>query len=95
MAAPARADLRGKTAAMSCSSFGPLFALHPPCQTGRKVECNRTLVLSPEHSRGALSSPNFPGTYPSSQRCFIDIQAPAGFRVELRFSEFLLEDHPG
>ncbi|KAH8019459.1 hypothetical protein HPB51_019481 [Rhipicephalus microplus] len=64
-------------------------------EVGRVLECNRTLVLSPEHSRGTVSSPNFPGAYPNSQRCSVEIQAPAGFRVELRFTEFLLEDHPG
>ncbi|XP_049525516.1 uncharacterized protein LOC119461779 [Dermacentor silvarum] len=64
-------------------------------EVGRTVECNRTLVLSPEHSRGVVSSPNFPGAYSNSQRCSVEIQAPAGFRVELRFNEFLLEDHPG
>ncbi|EEC11028.1 hypothetical protein IscW_ISCW007841 [Ixodes scapularis] len=63
-------------------------------EVGRKLDCNRTLALSREHSRASVTSPGYPSAYPNSQRCVVELQAPPGFRIELRFSDFSLEDHP-
>ncbi|XP_029134023.2 cubilin [Labrus bergylta] len=42
---------------------------------------------------GALSSPNYPSTYPSPSRCAWLLEAPAGHTITLTFSYFNVEDH--
>ncbi|VDI63535.1 Hypothetical predicted protein [Mytilus galloprovincialis] len=41
---------------------------------------------------GILASPNYPGNYPNSQRCYYFITAPIGYTVVLTFTHFYTEN---
>ena len=38
-----------------------------------------------------ISSPNYPGNYPSNTNCNWTIEVPEGFTVSLQFNDFLIE----
>lgn len=57
-------------------------------------DCNRTVVLSRQQPRAAVSSPGFPRQYPDNADCDTEIIAPPGYRLVLDFEELVIENEP-
>uniref|UniRef100_A0A8C7KLT5 Adhesion G-protein coupled receptor G6 n=1 Tax=Oncorhynchus kisutch TaxID=8019 RepID=A0A8C7KLT5_ONCKI len=56
---------------------------------------NSNCVVVLKDSQGEFNSPCYPQDYPSSQACKWTLQAPAGFIVQITFSDFELEEALG
>ncbi|XP_017779050.1 PREDICTED: uncharacterized protein LOC108564494 isoform X2 [Nicrophorus vespilloides] len=65
----------------------PLEEVWPP-------DCNRSVILSPQQPRAAVSSPGFPRQYPDNADCDTIIAVPPGYRIILDFEELVLENEP-
>lgn len=70
------------------------FYLTEPVEDGWPPECNRTVSLSRQQPRAAVSSPGFPRQYPDNAECETEISAPPGYRLVLDFEELVLEKEP-
>ncbi|ENN79783.1 hypothetical protein YQE_03839, partial [Dendroctonus ponderosae] len=57
-------------------------------------DCNRTLRLSRQAPRAAISSPGFPRQYPDNADCDTNIISPSGYRIILDFDELVIENEP-
>ncbi|XP_013388746.1 cubilin-like [Lingula anatina] len=66
------------------SATAPGFSL-----TYQVASCNRTH----SGSTGRVTSPGWPGRYPSYSRCYVVIQSPPGTYLSLYFNSFYIEPH--
>lgn len=57
-----------------------------------KTVCNRTLSLSVDQPRAAVTSPGFPRTYPDNAECHTLVTVPPGYRIIVEFDELILEE---
>ena len=55
------------------------------------MACNQTLLLAAERGPLTVRSAGRPDRYLPNLSCVISVSAPAGSRVELTFSRFILE----
>ncbi|XP_070174131.1 cubilin-like [Littorina saxatilis] len=53
------------------------------------ADCNKNFVAS----SGRITSPGYPGLYPSNANCVITVTAPVGTKLALYFSKFFIEPH--
>lgn len=58
---------------------------------GIKVNHEGGCTVTSGLENGTVATPNYPNRYPASALCLIDLEAPGGFQVALRFSDFSLE----
>ncbi|XP_035630803.1 adhesion G-protein coupled receptor G6-like isoform X16 [Oncorhynchus keta] len=74
----------------------PVALLLMSLQRQAVLSCsNSNCVVVLKDSQGEFNSPCYPQDYPSSQACKWTLQAPAGFIVQITFSDFELEEALG
>lgn len=58
---------------------------------GIKATHEGACSVASDSENGTVATPNYPNRYPASSNCLVDLEAPQGARVALRFDEFSLE----
>ncbi|XP_076341495.1 dorsal-ventral patterning tolloid-like protein 1 [Tachypleus tridentatus] len=62
-------------------------------ETSERTDCNRTIFLQTSHPRDVITSPGYPEPYTKLVECYYNIRAPSGEKINLDFTDFLLEEH--
>ncbi|XP_022258406.1 uncharacterized protein LOC111089719 [Limulus polyphemus] len=72
---------------------GHLFGFSIHVETSKRIDCNRTIFLQASHPRDVIASPGYPEPYTKLLECYYNIRAPSGERINLDFTDFILEEH--
>ncbi|XP_076373288.1 adhesion G-protein coupled receptor G6-like [Tachypleus tridentatus] len=62
-------------------------------ETSERTDCNRTIFLQTSHPRDVITSPGYPEPYTKLVECYYNIRALAVKKINLDFTDFLLEEH--
>lgn len=73
---------------MTVYTFCFLLVVHLPVSFAVDGKCGGTLT----GKTGDLQTPNYPSPYPSYSRCSWLIQVPVGYKIQLQFYHFVVED---
>ncbi|XP_076357953.1 uncharacterized protein LOC143250810 isoform X2 [Tachypleus tridentatus] len=81
----------------NCEVKNPFICQRPKpgvhIETFNAIECNETFFLDDNHPYDVISSPGYPENYPDLTECYYEIRAPNLKKINLEFTDFLLEDH--
>ncbi|XP_022244883.1 uncharacterized protein LOC111086422 isoform X2 [Limulus polyphemus] len=81
----------------NCEVKNPFICQRPKpgvhIETFNTEDCNETFFLDANHPHDIISSPGYPEYYPDLIECYYEIRAPNPKKINLEFTDFLLEDH--